>query len=315
MKTKRNAFISIDNINFGEAAGSVYYGPDEKQVISDIKVGITHLLPIDNPSIADLFELNSLKINPISKSGLMAVLLHKISLDKDQFPWDIVELAEPADINTSITVCISDPDTMLEEIKISAYPIIKIKLGFDGDEKVVEGLENITGKVIRIDANGGWSPERAEEMIYYLSNCGVELVEQPTSIEFIREWKNIKGKSKALLFVDEGLNNLNDYYRYADFVDGVNIKLSKSGGIIAAKDICRQAQKNKLKVMLGCMVESSIGISQAVYLSSMADYFDLDGPILLKNNISSDIVYNREKIYVDSNIIGGPKIDEKYLES
>ncbi len=270
---------------------------------------------IDNPSANDLFELNSLDINSISKSALMAALIHKISSDNNQFPWDVVKLAEPAKIITSITVCISDPDTMLDEIKNSEYPIIKIKLGFDGDEKVVEGLQNLSGKVIRIDANGGWSVKKAEKMIYYLNKCGVELIEQPTSIEFINEWRHLKSTAKTLLFVDEGLNNLNDYYKAADFVDGVNVKLSKSGGIVTAKDICRQAKKDKLKVMLGCMVESSIGISQAIYLSSLADFFDLDGPILLKNDISSDINYNVEKISVNSNIIGGPKIDEKYFKS
>ncbi len=306
--------MSIDNRNFGEAAGSVFYGPDEKQITLDIDKGISHLLLIEKPSVSDLIDLNSLAINSISKSALIAALIHKISSDKNQFPWDIVKLPEPIKINSSFTVCISDPETMLEEIKNSAYPIIKIKLGFDGDEKVVEGLKNIPGKVIRIDANSGWSVEKAEKMIYYLNKLGVEIVEQPTSIEFINEWKNLGNSGKVLLFVDEGLNNLNDYYKVADFVDGINVKLSKSGGIIAAKDICRQARKDKIKVMLGCMVESSIGISQAVYLSSMADYFDLDGPILLKNDISSDIKYDMENISVDSNIIGGPKIEKQYLK-
>ena len=91
--------------------------------------------------------------------------------------------------------------------------------------------------------------------------------------------------------------------------------MGSMSSIVTAKDICRQAKKDKLKVMLGCMVESSIGISQAIYLSSLADFFDLDGPILLKNDISSDINYNVEKISVNSNIIGGPKIDEKYFKS
>ncbi|MCP4704161.1 MAG: hypothetical protein GY865_06095 [candidate division Zixibacteria bacterium] len=275
---------------------------------------MAHLSSLVKPTTVDLIDLNSMPFNSISKSGLMAALLHKISSDNNQFPWDIVKLPEPSKINTSVTVCISDPDTMLDELKQSAYSIIKLKLGFDGDEKVVEELKHITGKIIRIDANGGWSVEKAEKMIYNLNKCGVELIEQPTTIDYISDWKHLKGSAKSLLIVDEGLNDLNDYYKVADYVDGVNVKLSKSGGIITAKDICRQARKDKLKVMIGCMVESSIGISQAVYLSSMADYFDLDGPILLKNDISSDIEYNMEKISLNSNIIGGPKIENEYLK-
>lgn len=280
----------------------------------DIDSGIAHLLSIEKPTLADLIDLDSMKLNPISRSALMGAVLHKISSDNNQFPWDIVKLPEPIDINSSVTVCITDPDEMLDEIKRSPYPIIKVKLGFDGDEKVIEGLQNITGKIIRIDANGGWSIEKAEQMVYYSNKCGVEIIEQPTQLEFIGDWKHLKGKGKTLIFIDEGLNDLNDYYKAADYVDGVNVKLSKSGGIITAKDICRQARKDKLKVMLGCMVESSIGISQAIYLSSMADYFDLDGPILLKNDISSDIKYNMENISIDSNIIGGPRVEKKYYK-
>jgi len=313
-ESKRNSFISIDNKNFGEASGSVFYGPDENQITADINTGVATLSSIEKPTAVDLFDLNGMSINSVSKSGLIAALLHKISSDNNQFPWDIVKLPEPSKINTSVTVCISDPDTMLNEIKQSPYPIIKIKLGFDGDNKVVEELPRFSGKQFRIDANGGWSVEKAEKMIYYLDKFGIELIEQPTSIEYINDWKHIKGSAKTLLIVDEGLNELNDYYKFADYVDGVNVKISKSGGIITAKDICRQARKDKLKVMLGCMVESSIGISQAVYLSSMADYFDLDGPILLKNDISSDIEYNMENILLGSNIIGGPKIEKEFIK-
>ena len=283
-------------------------------MVSDINTGVAHLLSIENPTAADLIDLDSMALNSISKSGLMAALLHKISSDSNKFPWDVVKLPEPIKINSSVTVCISDPETMMEEIRNSPYPIIKIKLGFEGDEKIAEGLKNVTGKLIRVDANGGWSVEKAEKMIFYLNKVGVEIIEQPTPMEFISDWKHLKSSGKALLFVDEGLNNLNDYYKVADFVDGVNVKLSKSGSIIMAKDICRQARKDKIKVMLGCMVESSIGISQAVYLSSMADYFDLDGPILLKNDISSDIKYDMENISVDSNIIGGPKIEKQFIK-
>ena len=307
-------FVSIDNKNFGEAAGSVFYGPDENQILADVITGEATLSSIERPTVADLFDLNSMSLNPVSKAGLMTALLHKISSDSNKFPWDIVKLPEPVKINSSITVCISDPATMIDEIKSSAYPIIKIKLGFDGDEEVVEGLKDITGKIFRIDVNGGWSVEKAEKMIHYLDKYGVELIEQPTPIEYISDWKHLKGSAKTLLFIDEGLNDLNDYYKVADFVDGVNVKMSKSGGIINAKDICRQVRKDKLKLMIGCMVESSIGISQAIYLSSMADYFDLDGPILLKNDISSDIEYNMEKISLNNNIIGGPRIEKEYIK-
>ncbi len=105
--------------------------------------------------------------------------------------------------------------------------------------------------------------------------------------------------------------------RVSDFVDGINIKMEKSGGILEAMRLATQAREDNKKVMLGCMVESSVGISQSIYLSSRADYYDLDGPLLLENDIANGIKYDRESIQVDREIIGGPKLKrdvvEKYL--
>jgi L-alanine-DL-glutamate epimerase-like enolase superfamily enzyme len=82
--------------------------------------------------------------------------------------------------------------------------------------------------------------------------------------------------------------------------------MEKCGGIVAGTDIARKARKEHKKVMLGCMVESSVGIAQSVYMSSLADYFDLDGPLLLQDDIASGIIYDKEAIAVDREIIGGP---------
>ncbi len=149
-------------------------------------------------------------------------------------------------------------------------------------------------------------------MIFLLSKLDVQLIEQPTSLDYITEWKYLKGRSKIPVMIDEGLHNLQNYFQYADYVDGVNIKMSKSGGFLEAKKIALAARKDKRKVMLGCMVESSIGIAPALYLSSLADYFDLDGPLLLDEDIADGINFNLDKIMVTEDIIGGPKLKEKY---
>ena len=189
----------------------------------------------------------------------------------------------------------------------------------DDDIAVLDGLAKIKGKEIRIDANGGWPPAKAEEMIVHLSRQGVRIIEQPTDLKYIKDWKHLKGKNENVeLFVDEGLQVLKDYNEIAQYVDGVNIKMEKCGGIIEGMKIARQARAEKKKVMLGCMVESSVGISQSVYMSSLADYFDLDGPQLLENDIAEGIRYDKESIEVDAEIIGGPKLKrdviEKYIQ-
>jgi len=314
-ESKKNYFVSIDNDTFGEAAGSVAYGPDDSLIMTDLDKGTEFLSKTANPTYAELLEVSSMDINPISKSALVAVLLHKLSQKDNVYPWHILKLNGPKDIRTSWTISISDPVSMLEEIKGSKYPILKVKMGFEGDELIADKLRNVPGKVFRVDANGGWTPEKAEKMVHILNRCNINIIEQPTSIDHINDWKNIKGRAKIPLFVDEGLSGLDDYFALADYVDGINVKISKSGGVLNAMSVCRQAGRDKLKIMLGCMIESSIGISQAIYLSSLADYFDLDGPILLKNDLSSDIDYNMEKIAVGKNIIGGPRIHEDYLDS
>jgi L-alanine-DL-glutamate epimerase-like enolase superfamily enzyme len=202
---------------------------------------------------------------------------------------------------------------VIADIENSTYPIIKLKLGSEHDESIIGHLRDITGKAFRIDANGAWTPEEAQKMVYLLSQCNVDLIEQPTSHAAISEWPHIKGNYKVPFIMDEGLNTVTDYYKYADYIDGVNIKMSKSGGILNAQKLAVQARKNKRLVMIGSMVETSIGISQAIYLSSLADYFDLDGPLLLKNDVSSDIIYEGESISVGENIIGGPVMKREFL--
>ncbi len=237
-------------------------------------------------------------------------MLHYLSGKGNKFPWEILGLNEPKKIESSFTVSITDVDKMLDEIKSVPYSIIKIKLGFEGDEQLLKELENISGKLFRFDANGGWNLEKAEKMIYFLDRLEYDLLEQPTMIEHIKEWPHLKGRKKCRIFADEGLYTIDNYYEYCDFVDGINIKMPKSGGIIEAVKIARQAKKDKREVMLGCMIESSVGISQSVYLSSLADYFDLDSPMLIKQDIASGLIYDGHRLMVGEDIMGGPRLIE-----
>jgi L-alanine-DL-glutamate epimerase-like enolase superfamily enzyme len=178
-------------------------------------------------------------------------------------------------------------------------------MGFEGDEELLDGLRKISGKIFRIDANGGWTPERAERMIFYLGRLEVEVIEQPTGLKYIRDWKYLRSGSsgKVPIFIDEGLNTLEDYEAYCDWIDGINIKMPKSGGLIEAVDIARRAKKDKRYVMLGCMIESSIGIAPLVFMSALADYFDLDSPLLLKEDPGEGLHYKNEILNIDEKLI------------
>jgi hypothetical protein len=313
-ESKVNHFVAIDDSFFGEASGSVHYGPKETEVVSDLEKGCLLLESDEFKAVDNLAGLRDFGLNRVSLAALTGALVHKISSENLIYPWQLFKIDEPREIRTSFTVGIDNPQVMHDEIMTARYPIIKVKLGFDGDEELVQELKDIRGKVFRIDANGGWLPDKAEKMIYLLRDIDVELLEQPTGPEFIKEWKHIKGNSRIPLVVDEGLYGLEDYFNFSDYIDGVNIKMAKSGGIIEAIRIAGQAKKDRLIVMLGCMLESSIGISQSIYMSSLADYFDLDGPLLLNEDVATGIVFNLEKISVDENIIGGPKLKKEFLD-
>jgi L-alanine-DL-glutamate epimerase-like enolase superfamily enzyme len=310
-ESKKNYFVSIDGKYFGEASGSVYYGPKEDNIVKDLETARDFLQ--DNVGMTE-DDIDRTDLNPVSKSAIIPALIHKASGERNIYPWEVMGLEAPGKVRTSFTVSIDEPEAMLHEIGQCPYPIVKIKMGFDEDEALIPPLEKVSGKIFRIDANGGWTPEKAERMLFRLSRLNVDMIEQPTKPDHIRDWKYLKGSSKACLIVDESMNTIDDYFRYCDYVNGVNIKMAKCGGIVEAARIARQARKDRLKVMLGCMVESSVAISQAVYLASLADYFDLDGPLLLKNDIATGIKFNLELITVDEGIIGGPKILKEYLD-
>ncbi len=308
----------LNNRYSGEASGSVHYGPTPEEIEKDLKAGLKRIAKYKQIDLKTIEEIGTYKINAISKSALVGMLLHYMSGESHRYPWEILQLGSPVGIKSSMTISIDKPNEMIRALENCEYPIIKIKMGNEEDVMILDALDKLKDKEIRVDANGAWSCAKAEEMIFHLSRKGVKVIEQPTDVEFVSEWPHLKGKAGDVqLIVDEGLNTLADYSSVANFVDGINIKMEKCGGILEAIKLASQAREDNKKVMLGCMVESSVGIAQSVYLSSRADYYDLDGPLLLESDIANGINYDKESIQVDREIIGGPKLKrdvvEKYL--
>jgi len=312
---KTNLITILNNRYSGEAAASVKYGPELKELEADLRKGIALLRQIKKLDLAALDEIGHFDISATARSALSGMVLNYLSGESGRYPWEVVSLGRPVGIKNSITISIEDPQKVIEAINASEFPIVKVKMGSAHDAELIIALKEVSGKEIRVDANAGWSPEQAEEMIHHLAETGVRIVEQPTLTEHIADWIHLKGKhSEVELIVDEGMNDLADYQRLAPHCDGVNIKMEKSGGIIEAIRIAKQALQDKKKVMLGCMVESSVGIAQSVYMSSLADYHDLDSPQLLEVDIAQGITYNRETIQVDREIIGGPSLKRDVVE-
>ena len=223
---KTNLLAIINNRYNGEASGSVHYGPTIEDIESEINKGIEFIKRYDSLSLEILEKINQFDIHPTAKAALIAAVLNYLSGESKRYPWEILSLGTPVGIKSSMTIGIDKPADMIEAIKNSDYPIIKIKMGNEEDVMILDALDQIKGKEIRIDANGAWSCAKAEEMIFHLSKKGIKIIEQPTDIEFIEEWPHLKGKSEGVeLFMDEGLNNLDDYKKYNAFIDGINIKM------------------------------------------------------------------------------------------
>ena len=315
---KTNVITILNNRYSGEAAGSVHYGPDIDAIVEDLNIGINEIKNFEKIDKASLTAITNFKIHPVAKSALVGMVLNYLSGESKRYPWEILNIGTPVGVKSSMTISIEKPEIVIEQIKNCEYPIIKLKMGNEEDVMVLDVLDQVKDKEIRVDANGAWSCAKAEEMIFHLSQKGVTIIEQPTDIEYIGEWKHLKGKnSNVILVMDEGLNSSEDVEKYAETIDAVNIKMEKCGGIIEGMKIAEAAERYNKKVMLGCMVESSVGIAQSLYMSSKADYYDLDGPLLLEDDIAHGIQYDKESIEVDREIIGGPKLKrdvfEKYI--
>ncbi|HOP06790.1 MAG TPA: enolase C-terminal domain-like protein [candidate division Zixibacteria bacterium] len=312
---KSNYLTLLNNRYSGEAAPSVAYGPTDEELREDLEKGMDYIRGLDKVEIGTLEAIDHLPINPLARSALMGMTLNYLSGESRRYAWELLGLSTPLGIKSSFTISVDKSSDMIDAIRATDYPIVKIKMGHEEDVLLLDALEQVKGKEIRVDANGGWSCAKAEEMLYHLGRIGVRIIEQPTKIEFVDEWQHLKGKdSEVLLLADEGLNTINDYERIKSGIDGINIKLEKSGGILEGMRLANRARQDNKKVMLGCMVESSVGIAQAVYMSSLADYFDLDGPLLLEHDIARGIRYDRESIEVDREIIGGPKLKRDVLQ-
>ncbi|HUV30474.1 MAG TPA: enolase C-terminal domain-like protein [Acidobacteriota bacterium] len=314
-EVKTNVITILNNRYIGEASGSVYSGPPLEVIEADVKAGVKRLQRKRTINLRTLYEIGQYDIHAVARSALTGMVLNYLSGESQRYPWEVLSLSTPMGIRNSMTVSLGTPDEVAAAVRESQYPILKVKMGGETDLGLVKAIADVTDKEIRVDANGGWSCEQAEEIIFYLAKQGITVIEQPTDIEHIGEWPRLKGKCEDVeLILDEGLATMKDYRRYAEFIDGVNVKMEKSGGILEGIRIARAARADKKKVMLGCMVGTSIGIAQSVYMSSLADYFDLDGPQLLQDDIALGINYDRESIRVDREIIGGPKLKRDIVE-
>jgi L-Ala-D/L-Glu epimerase len=187
---------------------------------------------------------------------------------------------------TTLSIGIDSPETTRQKVKeAEPFPVLKIKVGLQTDEATIEAVRSVTKKPLRVDANEGWKDkEEAVRKINWLESQGVEFVEQPMPAAMIEDIRWIRSKVHIPLIADEACLHPTDIPKLATAYDGVNIKLMKCGGMLEAFRMIQIAKSLGLKTMLGCMIESSIGVTAAAHLSPLVDYADLDGNLLIGND-------------------------------
>ena len=187
---------------------------------------------------------------------------------------------------SSFTIAIAEPERMAERAREAAsFPYLKIKIGTDADEAMLRAIRDARpDAAIKVDANTAWTVEQAIARLPMLEEMGVELLEQPLHPDDIDGFAKLRGRSRIPLYADESCLTLNDVHRLAGKVDGINIKLAKCGSLLEARRMVDAARGYDMGVMLGCMLETTVGIASGIQLAPLMDHLDLDGALLLAND-------------------------------
>ena len=200
---------------------------------------------------------------------------------------------------TDFTIGIDSIDKMVAKMKEQPWPVYKIKVGTDHDIEILSALRQQTDAVFRVDANAAWTVSEALPKIEQMKALGVELVEQPLAKDDWEGMKLLYEKSPLPLFADESCVSEADVEKCLHHFHGINIKLTKCSGITPARRMITHARTLGMKVMLGCMNESSIGSAALAHLSPLVDYLDMDGPLLLAEDLATGLHFKDAQPQLD----------------
>lgn len=206
---------------------------------------------------------------------------------------------------SNYTIGIDTPERMVQKVQAFPWPLYKIKLGTDDDLALVRELRKHTDAVFRVDANGAWSAKQTIEYSQELKELGVEFIEQPLKATDLLGMAEVYKHSALPVIADESCIHPHDVQKCANLFHGVNVKLTKCGGLTPGKRMIEEAKSLGMKVMVGCMTESTVGLSAIGQLLPMLDYVDMDGGMLITNDIADGVkVYDNATHFPDRNGTG-----------
>lgn len=284
-----NVIVQINSngyTGYGEASPSEYYGESVETVLACITLFAGNLG--DDPFLIEdiMGRLDEIiRLHPSAKAAVDMALYDLIGKILGVPLYKLLGLNPKHTPYTSFTIGIDTPSNMAKKALVARdYPILKIKVGTRNDLAIIEAIREVSSAIIRVDANTGWTPKEAIRMINALAPYNIEFVEQPVPAHDLAGLKLIRENVAIPIIADESCVAIEDIPRLAECVDGVNLKLMKSNGITNVLKMIHVARAHNLRVMLGCMIESSLAITAAAHLTPLVDYADLDGNLLIDND-------------------------------
>jgi L-Ala-D/L-Glu epimerase len=283
---------------YGEAPAISYYDITVEKMIGDLELKKTFIekFAFTDPERYWHYLHHLLPLNPFLVCALDIAawdLFGKMQNKKLHELWkgDITN-----NVLTDYTIGIDSIEKMVSKLKEKPWPIYKIKVGTADDIRIVKALRENTDAILRVDANAGWQLNTALELIPQLKELGVELVEQPLAKDNWEGMKILYKESSLPLFADEACVSENDVEKCKEHFHGINIKLTKCSGITPARRMIKKGRESNLKIMVGCMNESTIGSAAIAHLLPFIDYVDMDGPLLLEEDVATGVTYENGKI-------------------
>ncbi len=276
---------------YGEATENAYY----RVSVEDLRDAFDDLRPfLENYNLSHpAFLWEEIKKHSGNFRFLMAAI--------DEAAWDLFgkmngyaivdywQLDKHKVPVSTYTIGLDEVEIMKQKILEKPWPVYKIKLGTENDADIIRELRKVTNAPFRVDANAAWDFDKAKKIIPILKEAGVEFVEQPLPAGAYKDTERLKAVSPLPLIADESCKTEDDLEQAFRSFHGINVKLTKAGGMTPARNMLEAARKAGVKRMIGCMTESSVGISAAAQLLPMVHYADLDGPLLLKNDIARGV--------------------------
>lgn len=289
-----------DHVGYGEASPVSYHNETPETAHAVLKMWQRDaLLGADPFAIAEVSRRMDLSIaGNFSVKAAVEMALHDLSGKIAGLPtYKMLGLSSHPQPITDFTIGIASLE-MIEKKTHQAveagYKILKVKQGTDYDREIIRKVRKVAPNLpLRVDANGAWTPKKAIAMAHFLAEHNVQFIEQPLpKNSHADDFRFVRERSPLPIFADESVSRSYDVARLATAVDGIVVKLAKTGGLLEAIKAINTARAHSMQIMFGCMIESSIGITAAAHISSLVDYLDLDGAMLLAKDPFRGAVYD-----------------------